>query len=212
MKKLKTKIVQIFRTASSTWCPPDQPTKTILHQAPLKAKRELLKVTNQRCVGRSACTLRSSFSARLGALAGHYIVSAGDLRNPEWMWLHFFLLPSALWWPVMSDPMTSNGAASCYDTNATQATGASKVIGKSLLVLIEQEASWLSWENNLQSWMSETGLWFFCTWYRSIRTTPHGRCPMPDHSDLRSVRSILVADFLTQSWQIGGQSCQVVYF
>ena len=65
------------------------------------------------------------------------------------MWLHFFLLASALWWPVMSDPVTSNGAASCYDTNATQATGAGKVIGKSLLVLIAQELSWLSWENDI---------------------------------------------------------------
>ena len=39
----------------------------------LKAQRELLKVTNQRCVGHLACTLRSSFSAELGALAGHHI-------------------------------------------------------------------------------------------------------------------------------------------
>ena len=146
-EKVLKKIVQIFRTASSTCCPPDQPTKTIHHQPPLKSQRELLKVTNQRCVGRSACTLRSSFSAELRA--GHHIVSAGDLRNPEWMWLHFFLLASALWWPVMSDPVTSNGAASCYDTNATQATGAGKVIGKSLLVLIAQEVSWLSWENDI---------------------------------------------------------------
>ena len=151
----------------------------------------------------------------LGGTAERCSLTAGDLRNPEWMWLHFFRpRTSALWWPVMFDPVTPNGTASCYDTSATHRRAGS--IGEANREIIgcfdtrwgiapvnnlnngfksfnEIPAAILKCQRLLQA-MAVAGAvataWLFCIRCLSIMTTPCGRHPIPNLSVLWSKKCI----------------------